>query len=116
MKESYREGLASRTGPESYAGDGNIAGVALTRGTRRPAIELRYHHIPCADAVPVDGRQYRVCRQGETRLNTAESENLCMRENSKRENREILLVSVRQGGLSPVGRNGRRMFQTVMPT
>ena len=30
MKESYREDLASRTGPELYAGDGNIAGVATT--------------------------------------------------------------------------------------
>jgi hypothetical protein len=28
MKESYREGLASRSGLEPYAGDGNVAGVA----------------------------------------------------------------------------------------
>ena len=41
MKESYEEGLANRLGPEPYAGGGNIAGVALGMGTRRPAIELR---------------------------------------------------------------------------
>ncbi len=45
MKEPYGKGLASRPGPESYADDGNIVGVALTRGTRSPAIELRNHHF-----------------------------------------------------------------------
>lgn len=30
MKESYSEDPASHTGPELYAGDGNIAGVATT--------------------------------------------------------------------------------------
>ena len=32
MKESYRENLASRSGLEPYAGDGNIMGVASARG------------------------------------------------------------------------------------
>ena len=32
MKESYREDLASYSGLETYAGDGNIAGVASSRG------------------------------------------------------------------------------------
>ena len=32
MKESYREGLASRSGLEPYAGDGDVAGVASARG------------------------------------------------------------------------------------
>jgi hypothetical protein len=41
MKESYGEGLAHYTGLESYAGAGEILGVAPTRGTSRPAIELR---------------------------------------------------------------------------
>ncbi len=30
MKESYEQGLASQFGLKSYAGDGNIMGVALT--------------------------------------------------------------------------------------
>ena len=30
MKESYSKDLANDTGPELYAGDGNIAGVAET--------------------------------------------------------------------------------------
>ena len=32
MKESYREDLASYSGLEPYAGDGNVAGVASARG------------------------------------------------------------------------------------
>ena len=30
MKEPYMEGVANRHGPESCAGDGNVAGEALT--------------------------------------------------------------------------------------
>jgi hypothetical protein len=41
MKESYGEDLASHSGPEPYADDGNVVGVASARGTGRPAIELR---------------------------------------------------------------------------
>ena len=41
MKEPHRRGAANRSNPESCAGGGNIAGEALTHGTRRPAIELR---------------------------------------------------------------------------
>ncbi len=58
MKEPYEEGLANRLGPESYAGDGNIAGVALARGTRRPAIELRNQLFSRADLVMLWGRQH----------------------------------------------------------
>ncbi len=53
MREPYGEGLTSHPGPESYAGDGNVMGVALARGTRRPAIELRNHSFTCR---PCDGR------------------------------------------------------------
>ena len=31
MKEPYGKGLATRPGPESFAGHGNMAGEALTR-------------------------------------------------------------------------------------
>ncbi len=34
MKESYRENLASCSGLEPYAGDGNIMGVASARGKK----------------------------------------------------------------------------------
>ncbi len=47
---------------------------------------------------------------------TPESENLCMRKHSKRENREILLVSVGHGGEYTEQRNGQQTFPTVMLT
>jgi hypothetical protein len=66
MKESYEEGLASRLGLEPYAGNGNVAGVALGTGTRRPAIELRKRVLLSgADLVLSKGRQHGTQRHGE---------------------------------------------------
>ncbi len=114
MKESYGKGLAGRPGPESYADDGNIVGVALARGTRRPAIELRNPHsrVPTLSCQGEGNMGSRAT--GERLHNAAESKNLSMRGNFKRENREILLVSVRHGGMLPVDRNGQKTFPTVM--
>ncbi len=95
MKESYSEDLASRTGPESYAGDGNIAGVALARGTRRPAIELRYHLFRAPKSYGGTKATSDASLSARRGPGTAESETLSMCENSKRENREILSASVR---------------------
>ena len=41
MKESYREGVASHSGPEPCEGGGNVALEALDRGICRLGIELR---------------------------------------------------------------------------
>jgi len=57
MKESQRK-AANRSNPESCAGGGNIAGEALTHGTRRPAIELRNHLNRRADLVSRGGRPH----------------------------------------------------------
>lgn len=46
-------------------------------------------------------------------MDTAESENLCMRGHSKRENREILLVSSSSGMLA-AGGNGQGTSLTVI--
>ena len=51
MKESYSEIVAEYAGPESYADDGNIVGVATAGVHAGPEIELRYQAIPCADTV-----------------------------------------------------------------
>src|SRR5210317_1823846 len=47
MKESHGEDLASHSGLEPYAVDGDVLGVALVRGTGRPAIELRNLRFAC---------------------------------------------------------------------
>jgi hypothetical protein len=47
MKESYREGLASRSGPESYAGGGNIAGVATAGVRAGQPLSSEITHLAC---------------------------------------------------------------------
>ena len=115
MKESYREDLASYSGLEPYAGDGNIAGVASARGNAGQPLSSEITCLVRRRSAAI-GRQNRGCRQGETRSGTAESENLSMRGNFKRENREILLASAKQRGMFTTQRNGRKTSQTVMLT
>jgi len=58
MRESYGKGLANRPGPESYAGSGDIAGVA-TAGVRAGWVfQLRNQIFRRADLVLTGGRQY----------------------------------------------------------
>jgi hypothetical protein len=93
MKESYEEDLADHFGLNPYAGFGDKPGVASVRGTGRPATELRNpkFRVPtlCCQG---EGNTLRRAT-GERSSDTAESKNLCMPGNFKRENREILLVS-----------------------
>ncbi len=58
MKESYSETLARNAGPESYAVDGNIGGVA-TAGVQPGAVsELRKHGRSECRHYQAGGRQY----------------------------------------------------------
>jgi hypothetical protein len=93
MKESYSEDLASHTGLELYAGDGNVMGVATT--------EVHAGQLLSSE-ITLFVRRPCLCSGKTTRLDafrraflsgTAESQNLSMHGNSKRENREILSVS-----------------------
>jgi hypothetical protein len=45
MKESYREGVASHSGPKPCEGGGNVALEALDRGICRLRIELRNRQV-----------------------------------------------------------------------
>ena len=107
MKESDREDLASSSGLEPYAGDGNIAGVASARGDAglsrakpkgQPLSSEITHTVcrPCFDKGKATSRS----SHGEIGPNTAESKTLSMYQNSKRENREILLVYVEKTGVA----------------
>jgi len=51
---------------------------------------------------------------GEASTDAAESENLCMRRHPRRENREILLVSIGQRERFTLPWNGQKTFPTVM--
>ena len=89
MKESYSEVLARHAGPESYAGGGNITGVATAGVHSGPVLSSVNRFIPCADVVQAaEGNIVRVFG-GKHDSSTAESKTWCMNGNSKRENREI---------------------------
>ena len=116
MKESYREGLASRSGLEPYAGGGNIAGVASARGNAGQPLSSEIITSACRSCPDLEKAISWLPLFGEAATDAAESENLCMRGHPKRENRESLLVSAGHGGMSPAGRNGQRTSPTVMLT
>jgi hypothetical protein len=83
MKESYGEGLATRTGPESCA----AIREALT-GVRAGRVFSRESPLRSADAVRRSGRPYPVRRHRETRRSSARSETPGMLGHTSRENRE----------------------------
>ena len=107
MKESYREELASRSGLEPYAGDGDVAGVASVRGNAGQPLSSEILTSACRSCSDREKATSSVPLFGEASADAAESENLCMCGHPKRENREILLVSVRQCGMFTARRSGQ---------
>jgi hypothetical protein len=85
MKESYVEGLATHSGPESCVAVREGSGEALT-GVR-------------AGRVPHPGRRYR-----ETLRDPARSETPCTYGNTSRENREIPCPPAADGAAGRVGK------------
>ena len=116
MKESYREELASRSGLEPYAGDGDIAGVASVRGNAGQPLSSDIKTFVCRSCSDMEKAISSRPLIGEAATDAAESENLCMRRHPKRENREILLASTGRREMFTSRRNGRKTFQTVMLT
>ena len=116
MKESYEQGLASHLGPESYADGGNAVGVAMTgvHAGQPLRSEISTFRVPTLSDCG-EGHMRRDAK-GESRRDAAESKTLCMRGNSRRENREILLVSAPSVGMSTRKRNGHRTPQAVLLT
>ncbi len=93
MKESYREDLASCSGLEPYAGDGNVAGVASARGNAGQPLSSEIIPSVCRSCPDLEKATSFLPLAGEAATDTAESETLCMRRHPKRENREIPSVS-----------------------
>ena len=116
IKESYRENLASYSGLEPYAGDGNMAGVASARGSAGQPLSSEITTSVCRSCPDLEKATSSVPLFGEAAADAAESENLCMRRHPKRENREILLVSAGQRGMFAVRRNGQKTLQAVQLT
>ena len=88
MKEPYSESLANYADLESCAGDGDIAGEALTEAL---AGRLSSREIPlfgCRQWTEREGHINRPSRFRKRRENPARSENPCTSGNSPHENRE----------------------------
>jgi hypothetical protein len=98
MKESYEKGLASRSTPNPtlvtvtswvWHGQGAHAGQPLSS-------DISEFRVPTQSCLGEGNTAHDA--NGESLADAAESKTLCMRGNSRFENREILLVSVlRQG-------------------
>ncbi len=108
MKESYRENLASDSGLEPYAGDGDIAGVASARGTAGQPLSSEITTFACRSCPDMEKAISLVPLFGEALTDAAESENLCMRRHSKRENREIPRASNVPRHIGTAGKRLRR--------
>jgi len=108
MKESYGEGLANHTGPESCGYTGNGLSEALTgvHAGRPLSRESTCLTDRSADAVAYDGRQHWTCRHRKAGLDSARSKTPCTYGNSSRRNWEI--------PCSALHRDGRRA-RTVNP-
>lgn len=88
MKESYRESLANSSGPEPYAGGGDASGVASGMGDAGQPSSSEIIDPECRSCSVREKAALSAPLPGEARMDTAESETLSMRRNSKRENRE----------------------------
>src|SRR5213594_979918 len=89
MEQSYGDGLATHTGPES-CGVACKGGVEALTGVRAGRVFSRERHfLRGADAVRRSGRPHPVRRYRETRRDPARSQTPCTYGNTSRENREI---------------------------
>ena len=95
MKESYGEGIASRTGPESCADVRKGAGEALTGVHAGPVLSREIVAPPQggllrgADVFEDNGRPHLKRRQGKALQDPARSQTRSMHGNTLRGNREI---------------------------
>ena len=104
MKESYVEGLAAHSGPESCGAVRKGRGEALT-GVRAGRVLSRERSLRGADAVEVCGRLHPAHRNREMRRNPARSETPSMHGNTSRENREIPCPPAADGVAGRVGKS-----------
>jgi hypothetical protein len=88
MKESYAEGLATHSGPESCGvpRKGRVEALTGVRAGRVLSRERR--SLRDADAVRRGGRHHRTHRYREMRPGPARSETPCTYRNTSHENRE----------------------------
>jgi len=105
MKESYGEGLATHTDPES-CGAGREGGAEALTGARAGQVLSRERtFLRGADAVRRSGRPHPAHRYREMRRDPARSETLCTYGNTSHENREIPCSPAVDGATGRVGKS-----------
>jgi len=104
MKESYVEGLATHSGPESCAAVREGSGEALTGVRAGRVLSRESSFLRGADAVRRSGRPHPVRRYRETLRDPARSETPCTYGNTSRENREIPCPPAADGAAGRVGK------------
>jgi hypothetical protein len=104
MKESYGEGLAAHTGPESCGATREGSGEALTGERTGRVFSRESDLLRDADAVGEGGRPHPGRRHRQTPRSPARSETPGMYGHTSRENRESLGSPVGDG---PTGRVGK---------
>jgi len=111
MKESYGEGVAIHTGPESCVDVREDGGEALT-GERAGWVLSREIHDPPeweglrgADVVEDDGRPHCARRQREARVDPARSETPRMLGHTAHGTREVPRLSAAEGAGDRIGKS-----------
>jgi hypothetical protein len=105
MKESYVEGLAAHSGPESCVVAREGRGEALTGVRAGRVLSRESNFLRGADAVGEGGRLYTAHRYREMRRGPARSETPCMCGNTSRENREIPCPPAADGAAGRIGKS-----------
>ena len=104
MKESYVEGLAAHSGPESCVAVREGRDEALTGVRAGRVLSRERNFLRDADAVRRSGRQHSAHRYREMRRGPARSETPSMYGNTSRENREIPCPPAADGAAGRVGK------------
>ena len=105
MKESYGEGLATHTDPESCGASREGGDEALTGARAGQVFSRERSFLRGADAVRRSGRPHPAHRYRETRRNPARSETLRTYGNTSHENREIPCSPAADGATGRVGKS-----------
>ena len=105
MKESYAEGLATHSGPESCGASckGSVEALAGVRAGRVSSRERTL--LRDADVVRRNGRQHQTHRYRKMPQGPARSETPCTYENTSHENREVLCWPTANGAAGRVGKS-----------
>lgn len=105
MKESYGEGLATHTDPESCGAACEGGAEVLTRGRAGRVFSRERTFLRGADAVRRSGRPHSARRYRETRRDPARSETPSTYGDTSHENREIPWSPVAVNATGRVGKS-----------